>query len=161
MNHPGGQCRQLRRLAEVKSRIASEEPASAAQASEASSSGSAATPAPVKKQKVSSHDKPDVVEVPPSVDRQEPPMQGAARSAELSDQLVKESSKFRRSTQGTRGDPEPPTLVAKVCATEGSGEMWLCGLPISSTLPRFQQLGVAIQVSCFKSHPETLAHGAR
>ena len=108
----------------------------------------------MKKQKVAFLQEPEVVEVAPIHAQQVPTIQDIVCSSELSDQLLMERFRFRQLRQGVRGDPEPPTLVAKVCSDEGRGEMWLSGLPTANALPEFQRRGVNIQVVCFSACPE-------
>ena len=105
-------------------------------------------------QKVSFDIEPDGEAATPRPGSQGPSEVQGARSAGLSDRLVEEHSHLRQRRQGVRGNPEPPTLVAKVCAAKGKGEIWLSGLPIADTWPMFQELNVAIQISCFQCHPE-------
>ena len=128
--------------------------ASSAQASEAGNSGLADTSTPPIGQGVSAHGSADVAEAVPSAERPELAEQKGVRSAVLTEQMAEERCQFRQNEQGVRGNPEPHTLVNKVCAAEGKGELWLSGVPVARTLPRFQQLGISLQVSCLQAHPE-------
>ena len=67
--------------------------------------------------------------------------------------------KHRWKTIGNRLNPEPPTLVAKLCAEKGKGELWLGALPTESRLEEILACvgdnggSFTIQVSCFAKPP--------
>ena len=57
--------------------------------------------------------------------------------------------------QGTRVNPEPPSLVAKVCRTAGCGEIWLGPLPTARRMATICQTKHSIQTYCFAADIET------
>ena len=63
-------------------------------------------------------------------------------------------SRERSHRRGTRVQPEPPCLVAKVCDEFGKGELWLGPLPIESRIDYIMRTDFSIQVHCFMNDPE-------
>jgi len=59
----------------------------------------------------------------------------------------------RGDRRGNRLNPEPPRLVAKVCETEGRGELWLGPLPTEQRLGKINETKPSIQVYCFAKSP--------
>jgi len=55
--------------------------------------------------------------------------------------------------RGNRLNPEPPRLVAKVCETDGKGELWLGPLPTEQRLEEINETKPSIQVYCFAKSP--------
>jgi hypothetical protein len=74
------------------------------------------------------------------------------RTATVTDELL-ERWTHRAKRMGVRGNPEPPTLVAKVIAEPGHGELWVSGLPTKDSLHTFQELRLSLQIVAFKRYP--------
>jgi hypothetical protein len=59
----------------------------------------------------------------------------------------------RKGVRGNRINPEPPSLVAKVCNEEGKGELWLGPLPTAERMPTILETMPSIQIYCFRADP--------
>jgi len=59
----------------------------------------------------------------------------------------------RAKVRGTRTNPEPPKLVAKICREEGKGELWLGALPTATRMNRILEIKPSIQIYCFHAEP--------
>ena len=55
--------------------------------------------------------------------------------------------------RGNRINPEPPSLVAKVCNEDGKGELWLGPLPTAERMQTILEANPVIQIYCFKKDP--------
>jgi hypothetical protein len=55
--------------------------------------------------------------------------------------------------RGNRINPEPPSLVAKICSEVGKGELWLGALPTAERMRTVLETKPSIQIYCFKSDP--------
>jgi hypothetical protein len=55
--------------------------------------------------------------------------------------------------RGTRINPEPPSLVAKVCEEEGRGELWLGPIPTESRMSKIMETDHSIQIYCLAKTP--------
>jgi len=55
--------------------------------------------------------------------------------------------------RGNRINPEPPRLVAKVCEEKGRGELWLGPIPTAQRMDRISETKPSIQVFCFVKAP--------
>ena len=56
-------------------------------------------------------------------------------------------------SRGNRRNPEPPSLVAKVCSEEGKGEFWLGALPTAERMRTISETKPSIQIYCFHKEP--------
>ena len=84
----------------------------------------------------------------------------AAGGYVLDDSIMKEMLPELRADRWpkspTRANPEPPRLVAKVCAGTGKGELWLGPLPAAKTRDTITRTRHSIQICCDKNRPEEL-----
>jgi hypothetical protein len=55
--------------------------------------------------------------------------------------------------RGTRINPEPPRLVARVCSEEGKGELWFGPLPTAERMNLILEKKPSIQIYCFLKEP--------
>jgi len=69
--------------------------------------------------------------------------------------MMPQLEQLRKDTRGTRINPEPPRLVAKVRREEGMGELWLGPIPTNRRMAEIIQVAAfSIQIHCFKKSPE-------
>ena len=59
----------------------------------------------------------------------------------------------RQRRRGRRGNPEPPTLIAKYHPAAGRAEVYLGGTPTVSTVDDFRRYNLSLQVHCYSRHP--------
>jgi hypothetical protein len=73
------------------------------------------------------------------------------------DQVFDGLERLRARKRGNKFNPEPPTLVAKVVAAEGRGELWCGGLPRDDLLKQhFPWRRFSIQICCMKKDARTI-----
>jgi len=68
-------------------------------------------------------------------------------------ELVPKLSEGRYERRGSRRDPEPPRLVAKICRQKGRGELWLGPLPTAQRMKVIIETKPSIQIYCLSSSP--------
>ena len=79
---------------------------------------------------------------------------GVSRPGVHWDALFNSLAAERRNRAGNRHEPEPPTLVAKVCSEPGRGELWLGGIPRRSALAEhYEGKKLSIQICCMAKAP--------
>ena len=68
-----------------------------------------------------------------------------------------ELERLRWIQRGTRINPEPPRLVAKVCREYGRGEIWLGPLPTDSRMATIRDTWHSLQIYCFAAPVTSMA----
>ena len=80
---------------------------------------------------------------------------GYAVDDSLMTEWLPELRRLKWGYRGTRVNPEPPSLVAKVCQERGRGEIWLGPLPTARRMSTICETKHSIQIYCFAADIES------
>ena len=75
------------------------------------------------------------------------------KNSSIMQRLLPQLRREKAVVRGNRINPEPPSLVAKVCNEDGKGKLWLGPLPTAERMQTVLEANPVIQIYCFKKDP--------